>query len=114
MTPLRYPGGKTKFYAYVKEILCYNDLLGQTYIEPFAGGAGLAIKLLLNGDVKRIVINDYDPSIYCFWRSILDSTDDFCRLIYERDITVDEWYRQKVIYPKFPEKLAHTKLHEAG
>ena len=100
MTPLRYPGGKTKFYPYVKDILSCNDLLGQTYIEPFAGGAGLAIKLLLSGDVKRIVINDFDPSIYCFWRSILDSTDDFCYLIYEKDVTVDEWQRQKTIYLK--------------
>ena len=63
---LRYPGGKTKFYTYVRDILECNGLLGETYIEPFAGGAGLALKLLLNNDVKRIVINDFDPAIYCF------------------------------------------------
>jgi len=73
-------------------------MLGQTYIEPFAGGAGLAIKLLLNGDMKRIVINDFDPSIFCFWYSIINFTDDFCRLITDIDITTDEWQKQRTIY----------------
>ncbi|MDR1320567.1 MAG: DNA adenine methylase [Gracilibacteraceae bacterium] len=100
MSPLRYPGGKTKLYTYVKEILNCNGLLGQTYIEPFAGGAGLAIKLLLNGDMKRIVINDFDPSIYYFWHSILNTTDDFCHLVFKTDITTEEWQKQRAIYLK--------------
>jgi len=100
MTPLRYPGGKTQLYAYVKEISLCNNLLGQAYIEPFAGGAGLAVKLLLNGDMKRIVINDLDPSIYCFWYSILNSTDKFCHLVYETAVTTHEWLKQKAIYLK--------------
>ena len=70
-SPLRYPGGKTKFYNYVRELLRCNNMLGETYMEPFAGGAGLALKLLLNNDVKRIIINDYDTAIYSFWHSIL-------------------------------------------
>ncbi|MBS3885604.1 MAG: DNA adenine methylase [Dethiobacter sp.] len=98
LSPLRYPGGKTKFYPYVKAILECNDLLGQTYIEPFAGGAGLAIKLLLNGDVKKIVINDYDPSIYAFWQSVLYHTDDFCNRIFNTEITIPEWQKQREIY----------------
>lgn len=98
LSPLRYPGGKTKFYPYVRDILECNNLLGQTYIEPFAGGAGLAIKLLLNEDVKRIVINDYDPSIYAFWYSVLNCTEELCDLIRETDISPLEWQRQRAIY----------------
>ena len=62
ISPLRYPGGKAKLYDYVKNIMRQNNLIGQTYVEPFAGGAGLALKLLINNDVKRIVINPI-PSI---------------------------------------------------
>jgi DNA adenine methylase len=98
LSPLRYPGGKTKFYTYVKQILECNNLLGQTYIEPFAGGAGLAIKLLLSGDVKRIVINDYDPAIYAFWYSVLYYTGDLCNLIKETEITPEQWQQQRGIY----------------
>ena len=98
LSPLRYPGGKTKLYSYVRELLRANELLGKTYIEPFAGGAGLSIKLLLKGDVERIVINDLDPSIYCFWSAILDSTEDFCELIAKTEITIEEWHRQKAVY----------------
>lgn len=97
-SPLRYPGGKTKFYPYIRDILECNDLLGETYIEPFAGGAGLALKLLLNNNVNRIVINDLDPAIYCFWQSILQEPSAFCDLIMSVPLTQEEWKKQREIY----------------
>lgn len=98
VSPLRYPGGKTKFYTYVREILSCNDMLGETYIEPFAGGAGLALKLLLNEDVSRIVINDFDPAIYSFWHSVLYETEAFCELIENATLTTNQWNLQHSIY----------------
>ena len=98
VSPLRYPGGKTKFYTYVREILSCNDMLGETYIEPFAGGAGLALKLLLNEDVSRIVINDFDPAIYSFWHSVLYETEAFCELIENAILTTNQWNLQHSIY----------------
>ena len=92
-SPLRYPGGKSKFYPLVREILQLNNLLGCTYIEPFAGGAGLALRLLLNGDVNRIIINDFDQHIYAFWHAILNCTEYFCELIQKTPVTVLEWPR---------------------
>ena len=58
-SPLRYPGGKAKFSPCVKEIIHKSKDEIETYIEPFAGGAGVALDLLFSGEVKRIVINDY-------------------------------------------------------
>ena len=43
-----------------------NELENITYVEPFAGGAGAALALLLSGKVNRIVINDLDRAIYAF------------------------------------------------
>jgi len=97
-SPLRYPGGKAKLYSLVKKILCCNGLLGCTYVEPFAGGAGLAIKSLLNNDVKRIVLNDLDPAIFYFWNTILTRTEEFCNAIDRAKLTIDEWQRQKTIF----------------
>ena len=44
-SPLRYPGGKAQLFPLVRDIIVANRLNGATYIEPFAGGAGLALKL---------------------------------------------------------------------
>jgi DNA adenine methylase len=99
-TPLRYPGGKTKFYPDIHKLLKVNNLIGGIYIEPFAGGAGIAIKLLLNNDVKTIVINDIDPAIYAFWYSVLHFTNELCNLIEKTPISVEQWKVQKEIYKK--------------
>lgn len=98
ISPLRYPGGKAKLYDYVKNIMKQNDLIGQTYVEPFAGGAGLALKLLINNDVKRIVINDLDRAIYSFWYSALYYTDDMCKFINDVPLNMEEWATQRQIY----------------
>ena len=99
-SPLRYPGGKAKLYNIIRKILINNNLIGGTYVEPFAGGAGLAIKLLLEHDVNRIVLNDLDPAIFCFWKTILNRTDDFCKYIDRAELTVDEWKKQREIFKK--------------
>lgn len=109
-SPLRYPGGKTKLYDYVYKLLEANELLGETYVEPFAGGAGLAIKLLLKNDVKRIVINDFDPAIYAFWYCVLNQADELCNLIEQTEVTVRAWEQQKAIYE---DQKNHTQLDVA-
>ncbi len=94
-TPLRYPGGKSQLTPLVVEILTDNDLLYGEYAEPFAGGAGIAMHLLLNGYVSRIYLNDFDPSIYAFWYSVVHLTDDLCEKIYQSNVTIDEWKAQR-------------------
>jgi DNA adenine methylase len=97
-SPLRYPGGKTILYDKVKRILEENHLLECTYMEPFSGGAGLALKLLMNNDVKKIVINDFDFAIYSFWHNVLFDTDRFCEDIKNITVNLKEWEKQKEIY----------------
>ena len=70
-SPLRYPGGKGKLTEFMKYMIDQLGHSGGTYIEPFAGGAGIAIELLLRGVVSRIVINDYDKGIWSFWKAVL-------------------------------------------
>ncbi|WP_298891319.1 DNA adenine methylase [Acinetobacter sp.] len=91
---LRYPGGKAKFAPFVKKLIQENNLYGD-YFEPYAGGAGVALELLFSGHCKRIHINDYDIAIYNFWKSIVDDTENFLRLLCDVDVTIEEWYRQK-------------------
>ena len=97
-TPIRYPGGKTKLYDFVRTLLKENGLLGSTYCEPFAGGAGLALKLLLKKDVNRIIINDADPAIYAMWDMILHNADELCEFVGSADLTVQQWDKEREIY----------------
>lgn len=94
-SPLRYPGGKHKLYAYVSQLMIENKCT--TYIEPFAGGSALSLGLILNGVAKNIIINDFDYTIYCFWKSILENTDAFINKMLNTQINMSEWYIQKDI-----------------
>ncbi|WP_394391014.1 DNA adenine methylase [Shewanella woodyi] len=96
-SPLRYPGGKSKLTAYVLETIKLNGLHGGAYIEPFAGGCAIAWYLLLEGHVKKVFINDLNPSIHAFWYCVLNKTEELCELIRETPVTVEEWYKQKAI-----------------
>lgn len=96
-SPLRYPGGKGKLAPFMKLILEQLGLTGGIYIEPFAGGAGIALDLLFNEIVSEIVINDLDKGIYSFWRAITTETDRFIDKIYSTPINIEEWRRQRNI-----------------
>lgn len=95
-SPLRYPGGKNKLAPFLAQI-CIDNNINNHYIEPYAGGASVALFLLFEGYVNEITINDKDRAIYAFWHSVLNDTDNLCRLIEETDITVSEWREQKKI-----------------
>lgn len=97
LTPLRYPGGKGAFAPYIKQIILKNNLINCNYIEPFAGGAAIALDLLFNDVSREIHINDYDPAIYNFWNSIVNESSQFIDMINFTDITIEEWERQRQI-----------------
>lgn len=96
-SPLRYPGGKSCLFSLVSKIIKINKIQRNHYVEPFAGGCGLALSLLYSGHVSDIHINDVDPSIWAFWHSALNETDKLVYQIAKTPITVDEWRRQRDI-----------------
>lgn len=97
-TPLRYPGGKSQLTPLVLDLMQANELKQCVYCEPFAGGAGIACRLLLAGAVSEVWINDIDPAIYAFWHSVLHETDALCELIEQTSVTMEEWYRQRALH----------------
>ncbi|WP_455007710.1 DNA adenine methylase [Neisseria sicca] len=96
-TPLRYPGGKGKLSFHLKDIIKLNRFYDKNYIEPFAGGAGVALELLLEEYVRTIHINDIDIAVYSFWYSVLHDTDKLCSMIFDTDINMETWHKQKAI-----------------
>ncbi|MDR1086385.1 MAG: DNA adenine methylase [Deltaproteobacteria bacterium] len=97
-SPLRYPGGKSKLVPFVKLLITKAHSECSTYIEPFAGGAGIALALLLEGVVEKITVNDYDKAIYSVWRAIKSEPLKLIKLIIETPIDINEWHKQRNIY----------------
>lgn len=96
-SPLRYPGGKTQLSPFVIDLVRANDLYGGVYAEPFAGGAGIAWRLLLNGDMTEVWLNDIDPALFAFWDTVVNRPDPLCEMIRRTPVTIEEWYRQRTI-----------------
>jgi len=95
-SPLRYPGGKNKLAKFIAKICVDNDINGH-YVEPYAGGASVALYLLLEEKVSKITINDFDRSIYAFWYSVLKNTDKLCSLIEKTEINIENWEKAKYV-----------------
>lgn len=98
VTPLRYPGGKGKLAAFIKNLLETNDLLDGEYCEPYAGGAAIAVELLLQEYVRRIHINDVSRPLYSFWYAVLNETEPLLRLISDTPLTMKSWDRQRDVF----------------
>ncbi|PHZ86734.1 DNA methyltransferase [Paremcibacter congregatus] len=96
-TPLRYPGGKGRLTNYIAQVMKLNDLQGGSYIEPYAGGAGIAIELLVTQQVSHIHLNDLNGAIYAFWHSVLHQPDELCSLISDTQVNMENWFLQKEI-----------------
>jgi DNA adenine methylase len=97
-TPLRYPGGKRRLTTVVKSLLEENGLKNVQYVEPYAGGATVALTLLLEEYASFIHINDLSRPVYSFWDAVLHNTKELCRRITQTEVTMNEWYKQRQVY----------------
>lgn len=96
-SPLRYPGGKRKMAPYLQSLFEQNGLCDGHYVEPYAGGAAVALSLLLQEYASHIHINDADEAIYAFWHAVLFETEEFCRRVHNVSLTIENWQRQHEI-----------------
>lgn len=96
-TPLRYPGGKSSIFPMVSQIIHENNLSLCNYVEPYAGGCGLALSLLFKGVVHELHLNDLDRSIFSFWNQVINNTNAFVKKIERTPVTLEEWHKQKKI-----------------
>jgi DNA adenine methylase len=109
-SPLRYPGGKAKLAFYIQLLFEYNLLTDGHYIEPYAGGASVALSVLFNEYATEIHINDYNYNVYCFWKSAVDRTEELCDLIENTRVQISTWRRQREVQAN---PLKHTQLNVA-
>jgi DNA adenine methylase len=95
LSPLRYPGGKRRLVPYVAAVLAANDLKPDIFVEPFAGGASVALELLATDAVRRIGLAERDPYVASFWHTVFFDHDWLCQQVEHVDVTLDTWKRMK-------------------
>ena len=96
-SPLRYPGGKALMTEFFVNLFRENGLQNIVYAEPYSGGAGAAINLLLQNVVEDIIINDSNIGIFSFWSSLINDSEHFIQAINDIPVTITEWHRQRAI-----------------
>ncbi len=100
LSPLRYPGGKRRLMPYIAAALEANDLMPDLFVEPFAGGASVALELLATGRVKRIGLGERDPYLAAFWSSVFSDSEWLCQTIDEIEVSLATWERLKEQRPR--------------
>jgi len=100
ISPLRYPGGKGSFAPFFRRLLTAQDEPCEVFVEPFAGGAGAALRLLVDGAVESVVLNDMDPAMAAFWRAVVNHNTDFARLVETTPISIEAWHRHHEIHAR--------------
>jgi len=74
-----------------------NGVRGGHYLEPYAGGAGVALNLLFHGYASHIHINDADPAVYAFWVSVTKHSHALLHLLESTPITIEEWFKWRSV-----------------
>lgn len=91
LSPLRYPGSKRKLANFIAKSISLNNLNPFLYVEPFAGGASVALHLLNQGAVEKVGLIDKDPLIASLWKAVFFHTDWLINQISTIDISVEKW-----------------------
>ena len=108
-TPLRYPGGKSALADFVWHTIELSGCTEIPYCEPFAGGAGVAMSLLLRGKVKSVILNDLDTGIYSIWYAIFNDTEWFIEAISNADVTLVVREQQKKVYNELKDSYGYSR-----
>ncbi len=104
ISPLRYPGGKARIAPFAAELLASQNPRPRRYAEPFAGGAGSALTLLVGEHVDVIHVNDLNPGIAAFWRCVFNQTKRLIKRIEDAEVNLETWHLAREIYD-------HPKRH---
>lgn len=98
ISPLRYPGGKARLAPYFRRLIDAQPRKPRHYAEPFAGGAGAGLALLMQGHVEHLHINDINPGIAALWQCVFQDTERFATAIESAEVSLQKWHEWRAIY----------------
>jgi DNA adenine methylase len=95
LSPLRYPGGKRRLAGYIAATIRLNSLRPKLFVEPFAGGASVALQLLNDGLVESIALGEKDPLLAGFWKTVFTDHEWLIEKLRDTEPTLTNWDRFK-------------------
>lgn len=100
VSPLRYPGGKRKLTPLLTDLIERSGPV-DLFVEPFAGGASIALELLETNRVNTIALSDRDELVASFWQVVFSPR---ASLLAERvataEVTLDHWRELRSARPR--------------
>lgn len=84
--------------SYIAKLISVQNPRPSDYAEPFAGGAGAALRLLVDEEVSRVHLNDLNPGIAAFWRCVFWKTEEFADRIESEEVNIEAWRRHAEVY----------------
>jgi len=79
----RYPGGKSRLLKPIKETLYPLLDKAGVYVEPFVGGGSVLIQVAKDFPHAKLVVNDKDERIFCFWSLFQHGNEDQIKSFYK-------------------------------
>jgi DNA adenine methylase len=108
ISPLRYPGGKTKAIGLITKYL--PDVLPKKIVSPFIGGASLEIAWANNLDVDEVVCGDIFHPLVNFWNYILSDPNKLADELEKFQLGDNNYRAYKQILKDWYEDPAKNKL----
>lgn len=103
LSPLRYPGGKSKLSDYLYSKL--QESKTDIFVEAFAGGASVGLSLLNAGVIKHLVVNDLDFGIYSLFYTIKESPNLLINKLKKYTPTHEDYFKfQETILTNYRNK----------
>jgi len=91
ISPLRYPGGKTRACKQLDDILNENFNISsfKNFVSPFFGGGSFEFHIQNKYNLK-IIANDKFTPLYNFWNTCKSNNDLLCQELYKHIGNVDK------------------------
>jgi DNA adenine methylase len=74
-SPFRYPGGKSRWYKFVKQWVLQTA--PEVFVEPFAGGAHAGLAIAIENLAEKVVLVELDDNVAAVWKTILEGDADW-------------------------------------
>lgn len=108
ISPLRYPGGKTRV---AKDLVNLFPSFTE-YREPFLGGGSVFFQTITDANPEKCWINDLNSDLYLFWDSVKNSIEDLVKEIVR--LRAKYYGRGKELYLHLKQQsVTHSPLDSA-